>query len=220
MTDTLSKEEVDQQNLAMLAALLKLLRPGTIVGVDEVGRGALAGPIVAAAAAVSIDWKPPKLLTDSKRLSPARREQLFESLKDDDHVVVGIGEVSAAEIDKGDIDAAQADAQAEAIRATFYRLAYPPFVVVDGMRLPAIGKPDVAEVVCLPRADRLVPAVSLASVFAKVVRDRLMVELSDTYKGYGFAAHKGYGVKAHMDAIERLGPCEIHRRSFRPFKVD
>jgi len=207
--------------LAEVEAYIRDNNPGTIVGVDEAGRGNWAGPIVAGAAAVSIaNWRPPAGLTDSKLMSSKagykRREAIYEQVVKDDKVVIGIGVVEAAEIDQIGIDAAQAKAQAEAIKATFWRLVYPPFVVVDGVNPPAIEPPEVKHVMMLPKGDLLVPAVSLASVCAKVTQCRTMIELDKTHPGYGFAQHKGYGTKEHKAALNELGPCAVHRRCYRP----
>jgi ribonuclease HII len=184
--------------------------------VDEVGRGAYAGPIVAAAAAVSVHWVPASGLTDSKKLSPKKREAYFRQYQHDDTVVLGVGVIGPEVIDQKGIDWAQAEAQAIAIRETFWRLIYPPFVVVDGISPPNIGTPEVEKVLLLPKGDSLVPAISLASVVAKVTRDRIMVEYEGQFSGYGFAKSSGYGVAAHQEALLRLGPCPIHRRSFGP----
>ena len=145
-----------------------------------------------------------------------RREAIFDQCATDDKMVIGIGVVEADEIDRIGIDAAQAKAQAEAIRGTFWRLAYPPFVVVDGVNPPAIAPPEVKCVMMLPKGDLLVPAISLASVCAKVVQCRTMIELDAQHPGYGFAQHKAYGTKEHKAALDKLGPCPIHRRSYRP----
>lgn len=211
MTNTL--EEIE--------AYIRDNNPGTIVGVDEAGRGNWAGPIVAGAAAVSIaNWTPPAGLTDSKLMSSKagykRREAIFDQYANDDKVVIGIGVVEADEIDRIGIDAAQAKAQAEAVRGTFWRLAYPPFVVVDGVNPPAIEPPEVKCVMMLPKGDLLVPAISLASVCAKVVQCRTMIELDAQHPGYGLAQHKGYGTKEHKAALNKLGPCPVHRRCYRP----
>jgi ribonuclease HII len=130
--------------LAEVEQYIRDHNPGTIVGVDEAGRGNWAGPIVAGAAAVSVaNWTPPAGLTDSKLMSSKagykRREAIFDQVLKDDKVVIGIGVVEADEIDQIGIDAAQAKAQGEAIRGLFHRLVYPPFVVVDGINLPTIG---------------------------------------------------------------------------------
>jgi len=202
--------------LSEVEAYVRDHNPGSIVGVDEAGRGTWAGPIIAAAAAVSVRWQPPPGLTDSKKMSQEKRAAIVEQYSNDDAVVIGIGIVNADEIDQIGIDAAQAKAQAEAIRSTFWRLVYPPFVVVDGVQLPAIQPSEVQHLICVPRADLLVPAVSLASVFAKVTQVARMIDFEKQYPGYGFQAHCGYGTSMHQEALERLGPCKIHRKSFKP----
>lgn len=193
--------------------------PGTIVGVDEAGRGPCAGPLVAAAVAVSVNWEPPPGLTDSKDMTVRARERIVERFQDDDRIVIGIGITSPEDIDANGIDWAQAAAQGDAIRATFYRLVYPPFVVVDGINPPEVGTMDVAHLICLPKADALVPAVSLASVFAKVEQRRIMQQYAKQYPGYGFGRHCGYPSKAHKAALEALGPCPIHRKTWGPVKA-
>lgn len=202
--------------LADVEAYIQEHNPGTIVGVDEAGRGSWAGPIVAAAAAVSVHWVSAPGLTDSKKLSPKKREAFFRQYQNDDKVVLGVGVIGPEVIDLKGIDWAQAEAQAIAVRETFWRLVYPPFVVVDGIEPPNIGPPEVEKILLLPKGDALVPAVSLASVVAKVTRDRIMVEYEKQFPGYGFAKSSGYGVAAHQEALLRLGACPIHRRSFGP----
>lgn len=192
--------------------------PGTIVGVDEAGRGCMAGPLVAVAAAVSVNWVPPPGLTDSKKMTPRARERIVERYTHDDRVVIGIGISSPEDIDAGGIDLAQAQAQGDAIRATFWRLVYPPFVVVDGINPPEVGTMDLAHLICLPKGDLLVPAVSLASVFAKVEQLRLMREAAQRYPGYGFEKHAGYPTPTHKKAVLERGPCPIHRKSWGPVR--
>jgi len=192
--------------------------PGTIVGVDEAGRGCMAGPIVAAAAAVSVNWQPPVQLTDSKDMTVPAMRRIVERFKDDDKVVIGIGITQPADIDANGIDWAQAAAQGDAIRGTFWRLVYPPFVVVDGINLPQVGTEDCKHIICLPKGDALVPAVSLASVFAKTTQLQLMGEADKLYPGYGFSSHAGYPSKAHKAALAELGPCPIHRKSWAPVR--
>jgi len=217
-TGSTGRAETDRLSLQLLSAALSVIRPTHIIGVDEVGRGALAGPLLAAAVAVPTGWAGDAALTDSKQLTPRRREQLFETLREDDHVVVGLSEMSAQEIDDMGVDRAQAKAQAEAVRAILPSLQPPHLVVVDGTKPPNLHPPEVSRVLCIPRADKLVPSVSAASIAAKVLRDALMVDLASTYPGYNLEEHKGYGTSTHMAAIQLRGPCAIHRRSFSPFR--
>jgi len=145
-------------------------------------------------------------------------EAIYSRYANNDHIVIGIGVVPPNIIDEIGIDKAQAKAQGDAIRLTFDRLAYKPFVVVDGINAPAIDAKDVDRVMLLPKADALVPAVSLASIFAKVTQLRFMEEYEKKFPGYGFAKHAGYGTKDHQAALIKLGPCEVHRRSYSPVK--
>lgn len=191
---------------------------GTIVGVDEAGRGCWAGPIVAAAAAVPTSWRPPPDVTDSKKLSREKMFEIYERYKEHDQIVIGIGVVMPSEIDDIGIDRAQALAQGKAIRGTFYRLVYSPFVVVDGINPPAVDSTDVEKVMLVPKADALIPAVSLASIFAKVTQLDMMRMFEAQFPGYGFGAHAGYGTKIHQAALKKLGPCQIHRQSYRPVR--
>jgi ribonuclease HII len=192
--------------------------PGTIVGVDEAGRGCMAGSLVAVAAAVPVGWQPPPGLTDSKAMTVPAMKRIFERFKDDDKVVIGVGTSTPYQIDEGGIDWAQAAAQGDAIRNTFHRLVYPPFVVVDGINPPQVGTHDVAHIICLPKADALVPAVSLASVFAKIIQLQMMEEAAKKYPGYGFEKHAGYPSKAHKAALAKKGPCIIHRKTWSPVR--
>ena len=205
--------------LAEVEAYIREHKPGTVVGVDEAGRGTWAGPIIAAAAAVPADWKGPPERADSKKMSQRRREAVFERYNGDDNVIIGIGMVIASEIDEIGIDPAQAKAQWKALRSVLHRLTDPAFVVVDGINSPAIEATDahrIKRLMLLPKGDDLVAAVSLASVFAKVTQVRLMGDFDKRHPGYGFAESCGYGTKVHREALARLGPCSIHRRSYRP----
>jgi ribonuclease HII len=178
-----------------------------LAGVDEAGRGCWAGPVVAAAVVLPPGWCP-EGLDDSKRLTPARRESLFHVLRAG---ALGWGAcaVSADVIDRINILQASLLAMSRAVR----RLAPPPeYVLVDGRQLPALPCAGQA----LIRGDGRSAAVAAASVIAKVLRDRLMCAWDRRLPGYGFAQHKGYGSTAHLAALRRLGPCPLHRRSYRP----
>ena len=177
-----------------------------IAGIDEAGRGALAGPVVAAAVILPISCQISGV-TDSKRLTPKRRAELF----DDIHrtaVAVGVGRVGNEEIDRINILQATMGAMAQAIAQI---TPAPDYVLVDGTHLPETALPAKA----IPKGDTLVQSIAAASIIAKVTRDRLMIELDETYPGYGFQVHKGYGTLLHRQAIAQLGPCPIHRRSFK-----
>ena len=191
--------------------------PGLVLaGVDEAGRGPLAGPVAAGAVTM-----PPELaetllagdfagLTDSKRLSEADRERYYEALRAVNGVRMAVEWASAAEIDRLDILRATHLAMARALEALGDPA--PGFALVDG--LPVRGLPCPHEAVV--KGDAKCFLVSAASVAAKVCRDRRLVELDALHPGYGFAIHKGYGTAAHLEALRRLGPCPEHRRSFRP----
>jgi len=179
-------------------------------GVDEAGRGPLAGAVFAAA--VILDPRRPVAgLADSKLLDPARREALARIIRRD-ALAWAVASASVAEIDAMNILRASLAAMARAVEGLGLR---PGDIVVDGLHLPALSFPCRA----LVKADRLVPAVSAASILAKTSRDDEMVSLDARYPGYGFARHKGYPTAQHLEALERLGPCEIHRRSFAPVRA-
>jgi len=177
-----------------------------IAGVDEAGRGALAGPVVAAA----VVWgdTPLEGLADSKRLSPAVRERLYDTIVER-ALGVGVGVVSHEVIDQINILKAT-------MRAMEWAVAQlpmgPDWVLVDGNRVPASLKPRVTAMV---RGDQTVACISAASIVAKVTRDRLMTGLAEGYPVYGFGRHKGYGTKDHYEALRCHGPSPVHRVSFR-----
>jgi ribonuclease HII len=179
-----------------------------VAGVDEAGRGPLAGPVVVAA--VILDPARPIVgLDDSKKLSERRREALYVQVVERAlaHCVIV---VEAEEIDRLNIFQATMAGMSRAV-AGLSPVAHE--VLVDGNKLPR-------DLPCAGRAivggDALEPAISAASILAKVTRDRLMVTLDALHPGYGFAVHKGYPTPAHLDALQRLGPCPQHRRSFAP----
>lgn len=183
-----------------------------IAGVDEAGRGAWAGPVVAAAVILPPD---PDVLAplvgrvdDSKRLTPSARERALP-LIEAGALAVGVGWTPAEEIDRHGIAAATRAAMLAALAG----LAVPPdYVLVDYLALPDLACPQHG----IPHGDALSLSIAAASIVAKVARDRWMVDRDGEYPGYGFAAHKGYGVAAHATALARLGPCPLHRLSFRP----
>jgi ribonuclease HII len=177
-----------------------------VCGIDEAGRGPWAGPVVAAA--VILDpARIPDGLDDSKKITPDRREALFDPIMASAQVGVGIAEVDR--IDRDNILQATLWAMAKAVRG----LATPPrLALVDGNRAPALGC-DVRMVV---GGDATSLSIAAASIIAKVTRDRLMVALDRAYPHYGFARHKGYGTAAHRASLDRHGPCPQHRRSFAP----
>ena len=188
-----------------------------LAGLDEAGRGPLAGPVVAAAVMFPVEWLrgefPAELakLNDSKQLTEAQREAYFAFLTTHAEVRFAIASVDAAVIDRINILQATHRAMNDALA----QLTPPPaHVLVDGLRVKSLRLPQTA----LVKGDARSYSIAAASVLAKVTRDRLMREFDREFPGYGFAAHKGYGTAAHLAAIARLGPCAIHRRSFAPLK--
>lgn len=181
--------------------------PGLLAGVDEAGRGPLAGPVVAAA--VILDPRQPIAgLADSKKLTARRRERLYDEICAK-ALCCSIALASVAEIDRFNILQATLLAMQRAVAG----LRLPPAkVLVDGNRLPTLGV--LAEAIV--DGDATVPAISAASILAKVQRDRWCAEVDAQWPQYGFAAHKGYGTAAHLAALRAHGACEHHRRSFAP----
>ena len=180
-----------------------------LAGVDEVGRGPLAGDVVAAAVILN-PAHPVAGLRDSKKLSESRRQQLALEIRS--HALAwSIGRASVSEIDEINILQASLLAMHRAVDGLD---TVPEYVLVDGNRLP--HWPYAADAVV--KGDDRVPAIAAASILAKVQRDSEMVELDQTYPGYGLAQHKGYPTRAHIDALQRLGVTAIHRRSFAPVK--
>lgn len=180
-----------------------------LAGVDEVGRGPLAGPVVAAA--VILDPARPVVgLADSKQLTAARRETLADQIQDY-AMAWALGRAEVDEIDQINILQASLLAMRRAVAALQPAAEY---ALIDGNRLPSLD--CAAEAVI--KGDARVAVISAASIIAKVARDREMVMLDATYPGYGFAKHKGYPTREHLQALGNLGVCEIHRRSFRPVK--
>jgi ribonuclease HII len=182
---------------------------GLLAGVDEAGRGPLAGPVFAAA--VILDpLKPIAGLADSKRLSETVRERLFDEICGK-ALCVCVGQASAAEIDQLNILQATLLAMQRAVKGL---RILPAKVLVDGNRAPAL--PMAVETVV--KGDATVAEIAAASILAKVSRDRWCLELDVQVPGYGFAQHKGYPTPEHLECLRRLGPCAEHRRSFAPVR--
>ncbi|WP_370674867.1 ribonuclease HII [Pleomorphomonas sp. PLEO] len=185
---------------------------GPVAGVDEVGRGPLAGPVVTAAVILT-DAPLPEGLTDSKQLRPSVREQMFEAICRDH--IVAVASASAARIDSMNILAANLWAMNRAVRS----LAEQPVgVLVDGRDVPAALLAAGYRGAAIVKGDARVAAIAAASVVAKVMRDRMMELHADAFPGYGFETNVGYGSAKHLRALTELGPTPIHRRSFRPVR--
>ena len=183
-----------------------------IAGIDEAGRGALAGPVVAAAVILPHHIDTPWLsqIKDSKQLSPTKRELLFHHINEL-AISIGIGMIHNEVIDAQGIIKATRLAMKQAVD----QLSPPPeFLVIDYMLLPQVSLPQKG----ITNGDSLCFSIACASIMAKVARDQLMVELDKTFPGYGLAQHKGYGTKEHFSCLQRLGPSPIHRQSFKPVK--
>ncbi|MCI6731648.1 MAG: ribonuclease HII [Lachnospiraceae bacterium] len=176
-----------------------------LAGIDEAGRGPLAGPVVAAAVIMPPDCKI-LYINDSKKLSAAKREELFDRIMDE-AVAVGIGISSPGRIDEINI----LQATYEAMRTAVAELETVPAVLVnDAVIIPQIAIPQKPVI----KGDAKCYSIAAASIIAKVTRDRMMIQYDELYPEYGFAGHKGYGSAAHIEALKKYGPCPIHRQSF------
>lgn len=174
-------------------------------GVDEVGRGPLAGAVVTAAVILK---EPIEGLADSKKLSAEKRDSLSLQIKEK-AVAYAYGRAEVEEIDALNIHHATLLAMRRAVEALPVK---PDEVLIDGLYIPKLNVPCKAII----HGDDLIPEISAASILAKVLRDAEMKALDAIYPGYGFAKHKGYATEAHREALKRLGPCKIHRRSYAP----
>jgi ribonuclease HII len=188
-----------------------------VAGVDEAGRGPLAGPVVAAAAILPSCWAgtglPAELagLNDSKQLTETQREKYFQFITGCGEIEFGIAEIDAAVIDKINI----LQATHRAMNAALAKLnPPPPHALVDGRPVKTLRVSQTAIV----KGDARSYSIAAASVLAKVTRDRLMLEFHAQFPEYSFAEHKGYGTAKHLAAIEKFGACPIHRKTFAPFK--
>lgn len=180
---------------------------GLLAGVDEVGRGALAGPVVAAAVILPEDFEHPEL-DDSKCLSPAKREELYEIIISE-AVAWAVARIENAEIDEIGILKASLKAMAQALESLS---PSPQLALIDGrFTTPWAGLQKA-----IIDGDALCQSIAAASIVAKVFRDRLMKEAAKVFPQYGFERHKGYGTREHLEALRTYGPCPIHRLSFRP----
>lgn len=178
-----------------------------VAGVDEVGVGPLAGPVVAAAVIVSPDMRL-REIDDSKKLRPAVREELADKIREQ-AVSFGIGIADVEEIDRINIYQAALAAMRRAVEGL---TVAPQHLVVDARTVPGVDLPQTSMI----KGDAKSYSIAAASIVAKVARDQMMLELDAAYPEYGFASHMGYGTRRHLDAIEEHGPCPAHRRSFAP----
>ena len=180
----------------------------TLVGVDEAGRGPLAGPVVASAVFLEFDHGI-EGLADSKKISSKKREEIFLKLYASAKVHIGVGISTPQLIDQINILQATLVAMQKAVDDLGLE---PTLIQIDGIH-PIQSKFPVETII---KGDSKVDAISAASIVAKVTRDRIMIEYDKLYPGYGFSKHMGYGTKEHLEAIRKLGPIEIHRKSFAP----
>lgn len=177
----------------------------TVAGVDEAGRGALAGPLVAAAVVLPVGWVP-EGLRDSKLLTPAQRDRLHDEIRDG-ALAVGVQRITSERLDRIGLQAANVRALQLALR----KLEQPPeYVLVDGLFKLRLRVPSLRVI----KGDRVSANVAAASVIAKVTRDRMMQRLARRHQGYGWERNKGYGSPEHRRALDRLGPTPAHRRCF------
>ena len=203
--ERLKLEEELKRTEALSVYERRFQEKGPIAGIDEVGRGPLAGPVVACAVILPEDH-PILYLNDSKKLSAKKREELYEVITRE-AVSYGIGMESPAVIDEINILRATCSAMRKALSA----MSVPArFLLVDAVTIPEVSVPQCPII----HGDALSVSIAAASIVAKVTRDRLMEDYDRIYPGYGFAKHKGYGTAAHIAAIKELGPCPIHRKSF------
>lgn len=189
---------------------LRALGCTLIAGIDEVGRGPLAGPVVAAAVILPEKFRH-KVLTDSKKLNEETREELYAELTGDSRVAWALSVVESEEIDRINILRASHEAMRRAVAALTMR---PDHALIDGLPVRPFPVPHTA----LVGGDAKSWSIAAASVIAKVTRDRLMVAMDERHPGYEFARHKGYGTELHLARLQAHGPCPIHRRTFLPVR--
>lgn len=179
-----------------------------VAGVDEAGRGPLAGPVSTAAVILPRDFEH-AVLTDSKKLTPKVRERLYEELTGNGEIRWASDQADEREIDRLNILKAT---HASMARSVAKLPDEPDMVLIDGLDVPGFPFPQKGVV----KGDSLSLSIAAASIIAKVERDRLMLKMAETYPGYGFEQHKGYPTKMHLERLRKLGPCPIHRQSFGP----
>ena len=181
---------------------------GVVIGVDEAGRGPLAGPVSVGAAIIPKNFSHP-VINDSKKLTEKKREALYDELVENPDIHWAVSLVEADEVDKVNVLKATHLGMERAVRDLGVVVG---MCLIDGLAVPNFPFPHEGIV----KGDSKSLSIATASIFAKVTRDRIMREAAVRYPGYGFEKHKGYGTKAHLEALRTLGPCAIHRRSFQP----
>lgn len=181
---------------------------GTVAGIDEAGRGPLAGPVIAAAVILPPDYTHP-LLNDSKQLTEKQRERIYAELRDDARLCISSAVASVEEIDRLNILRASHLAMERAVRGLSRT---PDICIIDGLPVPRFPWPHEGVV----KGDALSLSIAAASVIAKVERDRIMLAAAAEFPQYAFEAHKGYGTPLHLTQLREHGPCPLHRRSFQP----
>ncbi len=191
-----------------IEARLRCAGHTSVAGIDEAGRGPLAGPVLAAAVILPADFAH-AVLNDSKQLSPKQREKIYAELMADDRLLISGAAASVEEVDRLNILRASHLAMERAVRG-LPRL--PDICIIDGLPVPRFPWPHEGIV----KGDGLSLSIAAASIIAKVERDRIMLAADVEYPQYGFAAHKGYGTPLHLARLRKYGPCPLHRRSFQP----
>ena len=205
------KRELDRIETMRVYENRFLQKYDVICGVDEAGRGPLAGPVVAGAVILPKDCHM-LYLNDSKKLSAKKRDELYEQIKDE-AISWAVGIVGPERIDEINILQATYEAMRQAVAALAVQ---PGVLLIDAVKIPGMDIPQIPII----KGDAKSASIAAASIIAKVTRDRMMVRYEEQYPGYGFAQNKGYGTAAHIEALKSLGPCPIHRRSFIGHFVD
>lgn len=206
-------EEIERKKLRQMATYEKEARKQgyeLVAGIDEAGRGPLAGPVVAAACILPTRFSILGI-DDSKKLTPEKRAHLFQKITSHPQVIYGVGIVSVEVIDEINILQATIQAMLNAVNCLKNQ---PHLLLVDGLQLPHASIPCQKII----GGDALSLCIAAASIIAKETRDRLMIELDRQWPQYGFAIHKGYGTPKHVEALSQFGPCPLHRKSFAPVK--
>ncbi len=189
-----------------------------VIGVDEVGRGSWAGPVMAGAAFLNYQMPIDKRLNDSKKLTPKIRKEILENLTENN--IFGIGAVSNHEIDKIGILKATFKAMEIALINLRDKIINPldTIILIDGNIMPSFKENFSSEIKLVKKGDATSPSIAAASIFAKCSRDDLMTEMDEKYSGYGFSKNMGYGTKYHKEKLLLSGPTQFHRMTFRPMK--